>query len=619
VKITSVKKILLRLVCILILIINIGFFSSKNCIASGNTIYVDDNGEADYSTIQAAIDAADSGDTIFVYSGTYNENVEISKNLTISGQNKGDTIIDGGKSGHVIFTYGNSNKIIKIQISGFTIRNAGELGYDCIALSYVNNSNINNNNIINSDESDGIQLDHCRNITINNNLIKNNEGSGISLTLSENNIIHNNIVQSNQKGMYIYYSSTNNQIYENTITGNSQYGIHIVQSLNNRFYQNDFTDNGQNVQDSFTNYWSYNYQGNYWDDYDGYDNNSDDIGDIPYDIPGGSNKDEYPLGYFKESESPSGNQKPIAYLPSILPNPAAYGNIVTFSGSGSDSDGYIIGYNWRSSIDGQLSTISEFISSSLSSGTHVIYFKVKDNDGDWSSEKTATLAINFIENQEPTAYIDSIAPNPATAEQKVYFIGHGIDDGEIVDYKWISSLDGVISSNKSFTSTMLSKGVHTIYFQVKDNDNEWSEQVTKTLTISDSFFNLPPVANAGGPYMCYVNKQLTFDGSGSYDDDGIIVEYLWEFGDDILGTGKTQKHTYTAPGNYSITLRVTDDNGYTSTNLTFITIFQSINESIGNQGFLGFNIEVPFPLIIISAPIIIIVIIALFLFWFKRK
>lgn len=595
------------------------FFPIENCIASGNTIYVDASGGGDYTTIQAAIDAANSGDTIYVYADTYNENVEINKNLTLTGQNKDTTIIDGGKSGHVVYVFGIPATKIEIQISGFTIRNAGGLGYDCIALSYVNNSNINNNKIMNSDESDGIQLDHCEEITINNNIIKNNEGSGISLTLSENNIIYNNVIQSNQKGMYIYYSSDSNQIYQNTITGNSQYGLHVVQSLNNRFYNNDFTDNGQNAQDPLTNYWSYNSQGNYWDDYNGYDNNSDNIGDIPYSIPGGNNEDEYPLGYFKESGPPSGNQKPTAHLPSISPNPAAFEDVVTFSGTGADSDGYLVGYNWRSNLDGQLSTLSQFSSSILSLGTHVIYFKVKDNDGEWSSEKTATLTINNIENQAPIAYIDSIAPNPAITEQKIYFIGHGIDDGEIIEYKWISSIDGVINDNKSFDSSVLSIGVHTIYFQVKDDDNGWSKQDSETLTITDYSSNLPPVANAGGPYTSYVNKKNNFDGSGSYDNDGSIVEYLWEFGDGILGTGKTQKHTYIAPGNYSIKLTVTDNKGYTSIDSTYITIFQSLNQSNGSEGFLGFNLELPFPLIIVFTPIIIIVIIVLFLFWFKRK
>lgn len=595
-----------------------GIFPIENCIASGNTIYVDDSGGADYTSIQDAIDAASSGDTVYVYSGTYNENVVISKNLTLTGENKDTTTIDGGKNGHVLYAYGTLSNKIETHISGFTIRNAGGLGYDCIALSYVNNGNINNNKIMNSDESDGIQLDHCNDVTISDNTVSNNEGSGVSLTLSDNNIIHNNVIQSNQKGMYIYYFSNSNEIYENTITGNSQYGVHIVQSLNNRFYLNDFTNNGQNAQDPLTNYWSYNSQGNYWDDYNDYDSDENGIGDSPYDIPGGNNQDEYPLGYFKELEPPSGNQQPTAYQPTIYPNPATYGNSVSFSGSGSDSDGYIAGYNWRSSIDGQLNTQSTFSTSGLSAGTHVIYFKVKDNDGDWSSEKTATLIVNLTGDQAPTAYIDSIKPNPAAPEETIYFIGHGTDDGEITEWKWISSIDGVISSDKSFDSSVLSTGMHTVHFQVRDNDDEWSKQDTETLTISDGSSNHFPVANAGGPYSCYANVEININGSDSYDD-GSIVDYLWDFGDGTIGTGESPTHTYTASGNYSIALTVTDEYGDTSTDSTYVVIAQSTNQSGGSEGLLGFELEVLFPLVIVFELIFIIAVIALFLFWIKRK
>jgi len=46
-------------------------------------ITVDDDGPADYNTIQAAVDAASSEDTIYVYNGRYHENIIISKSLTL--------------------------------------------------------------------------------------------------------------------------------------------------------------------------------------------------------------------------------------------------------------------------------------------------------------------------------------------------------------------------------------------------------------------------------------------------------------------------------------------------------------------------------------------------------
>jgi len=632
------QRRVLLLISIILFSVVAGIFPIENCMASGNTIYVDDSGEANYTTISAAISAAGPGDTIYVYSGTYGS-IDINKDLTITGENKDTTIIDGGYNGHTVYAFsGTVGQYLEVDISNFTIRNAGGTGNDCVAFSYVENGNINDNKILNSDQSDGIQLDHCNDITINNNEIKNNEGAGISLTLSGNNIINKNTIQNNQKGIYVYYSSNGNQIYNNTLNENSQYGIHILQSSNNIFHHNHFTNNGQNAQDQSTNYWSDNDQGNYWSDYIGVDlfhgsdqniPGSDGIGDTPYNISGGSNQDVYPLGYFLEPDPNGGNQQPTAYQPIIYPNPATSGDSVSFSGSGLDSDGYIDGYNWRSSIDGQLSTESEFSSSSLSVGTHTIYFKVQDNEGTWSSEKTASLTINPsdggdpsdpTENQEPTAYIDSITPNPAAYTQTVTFSGHGTDeDGYITEWKWTSSIDGVIGNEKSFNASDLSIGTHTIYFQVRDNASEWSRQVTESLIISLDPLNQPPIANAGGLYSGDVTDAITFDGSESYDEDGEIVEYLWDFGDETTGSGESITHTYTSPGNYTTTLTVTDDDGSISTDTTIVTVVQSSGQSGGSTGAAGFELEVPVPLVIVFEIVFIVVGISLFLFWIKRK
>lgn len=90
------------------------------------------------------------------------------------------------------------------------------------------------------------------------------------------------------------------------------------------------------------------------------------------------------------------NQPPTAYIDNINPNPANESETVYFSGHGSDPDGSIVDWRWESSIDGFLSSSSSFSTFYLFVGTHTISFKVKDDDGVWSTPDTELLTIEVV-------------------------------------------------------------------------------------------------------------------------------------------------------------------------------------------------------------------------------
>lgn len=74
--------------------------------------------------------------------------------------------------------------------------------------------------------------------------------------------------------------------------------------------------------------------------------------------------------------------------------------------------------------------------------------------------------------------------------------------------------------------------------------------------------NKKPVANPGEHYTTNINQPVALNGSGSYDPDGTIIFYRWNFGDgssEILD--RTPTHIYTDPGTYRVTLTVVDDDG----------------------------------------------------------
>jgi PKD repeat protein len=104
--------------------------------------------------------------------------------------------------------------------------------------------------------------------------------------------------------------------------------------------------------------------------------------------------------------------------------------------------------------------------------------------------------------------------------------------------------------------------------------------------------NLPPVADANGPYNGTAGVTLiTFDGSASNDPDGTIVAYDWTFGDGGTGTGVNPTYTYAAAGTYTVTLTVTDDGGLTDTATATANIVAAPQDPIAdpNGPYNGFE------------------------------
>ena len=183
-----------------------------------------------------------------------------------------------------------------------------------------------------------------------------------------------------------------------------------------------------------------------------------------------------------------------------------------------------------------------------------------------------------------------------------------------MEYIWRSSKDGVFNENSTFTKSDLSVGTHAIYFKVKDNQGEWSNEDTAILIIntSSSPSKELPIPDTGGPYTGHANASISFDASNSSDPDGDdIVSYEWDFGDGTNGNGASVEHTYISIGNYIVTLTVTDSQDKTATISTYATIVVQTtlqppdqNDDNDTPGFEIF---------------IVIIAISLILFWKRRK
>lgn len=190
----------------------------------------------DYSTIQAAVEAAVSGDTVVIQEGTYKEHVEIrgKQDLTITSAGDRDkTFIDG--SFLIISTL---TPVKNITISGLSIRNTGygtTRGHAIAVRGMVEGLTIKNNAIFGC-EKNGIDFSvptTYSDVMIKNNEIYNNGYDGINLSDDGTNItINNNLIRNNGAvsatgvGVRIASSVTDVLIKKNVITGNAFANIH---------------------------------------------------------------------------------------------------------------------------------------------------------------------------------------------------------------------------------------------------------------------------------------------------------------------------------------------------------------------------------------------------------
>jgi PKD repeat protein len=99
---------------------------------------------------------------------------------------------------------------------------------------------------------------------------------------------------------------------------------------------------------------------------------------------------------------------------------------------------------------------------------------------------------------------------------------------------------------------------------------------------------IPPTATIDiDPYLAPVGSEFTFDGSTSYDPDGTIVSYNWDFGDESSDNGSIVTHTYTATGVYTVTLTVTDDDGLSGQSVfEFVVVYDSEGGFVTGGGWI---------------------------------
>lgn len=282
-------------------------------ITAGYPVYIK------YASIQEAINSADEGEAIYVSSGTYYENLVVNKSISLIGEDKNITTIDGSGAGAVIHVAFNNT-----SISGFTTRHGGTHIDGGIKLETVNNCSVFSN-IIRDPLPNGVGLilQSSSNNNIFNNILINNTFTNGSIALydSHNNMIYENYVTDYNVGVFTLdatnnwftkntiragtygtreagfrtYRSNFNSLFGNTIEDNKIDGFQLVAGTSNTtVFHNNFVNNMNqiNLTGSFNTTWDNGCEGNYWSNYNGTDLDNDGVGDtaLPWE-----SVDHYPL------------------------------------------------------------------------------------------------------------------------------------------------------------------------------------------------------------------------------------------------------------------------------------------------------------------------------------
>jgi PKD repeat protein len=267
------------------------------------------------------------------------------------------------------------------------------------------------------------------------------------------------------------------------------------------------------------------------------------------------------------------NRPPIAYFTESATT-VPTGTIINFNASSSyDPDGHIVDYFWDFG-DGANGSSVTTEHAYADNGTYTVTLTITDNDG-----STATVTANkTVLNRKPIALFIESVETALTGTVINFNASDSFDpDGSIVAYAWDFG-DGNFGSSVLVDHSYIDDGVHNVTLTVTDNDGA-SSMTSALKTILDR----PPVANFSETVeTVYIDELINFNASTSYDPDGTIVAYFWDFGDGKNATGVTVNHAYEHNGTYTVTLTITDDDGMSASTSTIKNILNRPDIAVSN-------------------------------------
>jgi len=515
-------------------------------VRGSGTIYIRADGSIDPPT--ANITSADNV--------TYTFNDNIYDEFVVE---KSDIIIDG--KGHVLQGSGLGKGFSICNVSNVTIRNSSIEGftyglyYNSTSFNVFSGNNVFNNGV-------GVWLESSfDNVLSNNNITSNGAsgfGDGIWLASSSNNTIQENNIIGNQYAGVWCDSSSNNDLCGNNIT-NNKYGIYVYESSYTNIFDNyiasHYWDGVKLVCSSYDTICGNNITNSGWGDLNG--------GGIWL--------------YLSPFNNISSNMVTDNYCGIVFEGPFP-------SSNNTICENDILNNGYGITVSGSCNAISE--NNILNNGDYGIYIVGSNNTISRNNLLNNAVGIRLEYSLNNLFYHNNLINN--TSVQASVSLGYVAmwDDGYPSGGNYWSDYSGLDLFVGVYQNETGSDGIGDTPYVIDTNNQDHYPLMKPWIP------GFPIAYFSYSPKFPPVDESVTFNASASYDYEGSILNYTWNFGDDNLTTVTTPitTHIYTAEGIYIVNLTVTDNDGLSRSITKSVTVIPEFPSAIILPLFIALTI-----------------------------
>ncbi len=267
------------------------------------------------------------------------------------------------------------------------------------------------------------------------------------------------------------------------------------------------------------------------------------------------------------NNDPNANIPPVAIIDAA--STGQVGQSVSFSGQRSSSVTPIVAYRWNFG-DGGSSQDTNPVHTFNAAGNYNVSLTVIAQNG---LRSTDNLSIRIddplLPSAEPVAVI-SAPPQGQTGQAVNFDASQSTASSPIVSWLWNFG-DGATADGLTIPHAYANPGTYNVTLTVTDQNGK-SNSANQLITIADPPQpNQPPVPVIGGPTQIEAGLPATFNASGT-QHTGQLTAINWDFGDGVTASGEVVNYVYPTPGNYTVTLSVTDDQGQSASTTQTITV-----------------------------------------------